>query len=517
MNSDDHSIITPPTVLILPRFTPYDRHPVARSGTTRELRTVPLHTLPLPQKSTLTGTTPVVDNIMLPILKGSRQQGSSVLEEGGKRRRVLPGKLRSEEWCGSDSVEGIGPEENDEDEDDSDDDEHPAPGESSSSSSSSGGGGGASAVPGSKRGTMTTTTTTTTRTTTTTTRTSSRQGARRQSKKKRKKKRKGTYAMPFFVRPEPSKYVGVSWVRARNKWVAQIIVKGERIHIGYFNDEVEAALRYDETAALNGKPVNFPRAGRNERQAYKNGSKKAPPMPPSLRPRHRATVASAATVAQNVRSEIKSEDDDTFLLRGHLQQQQEQQQQQQHHRHLFGHHDHLQSLLSERGPSLDFPSTPEEDDPYNSAFSPLHSPDESYLAFEVTPAREVGGIEVLTPTNIPMVLSAPSTPSPMRPSSSVASSSMVASSLPPLLTSSVVAGTHLPIGAASDAVPSSSPELSSSSSSSPKESKKHTSELGEAKCRADDGDSECGENDSTDWQFDPSDDLFVNLNMFGNW
>ena len=39
------------------------------------------------------------------------------------------------------------------------------------------------------------------------------------------------------------------------------------------------------TAALNGKPVNFPRAGMNERQAYKNGSKKAPPMPPSLRPR----------------------------------------------------------------------------------------------------------------------------------------------------------------------------------------------------------------------------------------
>ena len=68
----------------------------------------------------------------------------------------------------------------------------------------------------------------------------------------------------------------MSWVRARSKWVAQIIVKGERIHIGYFDDELEAATRYDTHAAIHGKPVNFPREGMNDRQAYKNGTVRPP-------------------------------------------------------------------------------------------------------------------------------------------------------------------------------------------------------------------------------------------------
>lgn len=41
-----------------------------------------------------------------------------------------------------------------------------------------------------------------------------------------------------------SKYTGVSWYKDRNKWIAQIKIDGKSKHLGYFEDEYEAHLAY---------------------------------------------------------------------------------------------------------------------------------------------------------------------------------------------------------------------------------------------------------------------------------
>jgi hypothetical protein len=45
-----------------------------------------------------------------------------------------------------------------------------------------------------------------------------------------------------------SKYKGVGWNTEMNKWIAKIVSKGNRIHLGVFADEWEAALAYNEAA-----------------------------------------------------------------------------------------------------------------------------------------------------------------------------------------------------------------------------------------------------------------------------
>ena len=55
-----------------------------------------------------------------------------------------------------------------------------------------------------------------------------------------------------------SKFVGVSWNKAAKKWKAEIRIDGKSKHLGHFDDEKEAACKYDEQAALLNKPVNFP-------------------------------------------------------------------------------------------------------------------------------------------------------------------------------------------------------------------------------------------------------------------
>jgi hypothetical protein len=40
-------------------------------------------------------------------------------------------------------------------------------------------------------------------------------------------------------------YMGVIWHKASNKWQAQTMLKGKRIHIGLFNSKDEAALAYN--------------------------------------------------------------------------------------------------------------------------------------------------------------------------------------------------------------------------------------------------------------------------------
>ena len=46
-----------------------------------------------------------------------------------------------------------------------------------------------------------------------------------------------------------SKYRGVSWASDRGMWRASIRIE-KSIHLGYFTDEVQAALAYDEAARI---------------------------------------------------------------------------------------------------------------------------------------------------------------------------------------------------------------------------------------------------------------------------
>ena len=53
-------------------------------------------------------------------------------------------------------------------------------------------------------------------------------------------------------------YNGVSWNRNKNNWKVRIRVDGIIVNLGSFTDEKDAARKYDEFAALVGKPLNFP-------------------------------------------------------------------------------------------------------------------------------------------------------------------------------------------------------------------------------------------------------------------
>ncbi|MGI0133895.1 MAG: hypothetical protein ACREBW_02925 [Candidatus Micrarchaeaceae archaeon] len=54
-------------------------------------------------------------------------------------------------------------------------------------------------------------------------------------------------------RPTTSVFKGVTWSKKNCKWHAQIAVDGKHISGGYFDDEEEAARRYDELALLHHK------------------------------------------------------------------------------------------------------------------------------------------------------------------------------------------------------------------------------------------------------------------------
>lgn len=61
--------------------------------------------------------------------------------------------------------------------------------------------------------------------------------------------------------PLSSKYIGVSEDTHHNKFRARVTVEGVTKSLGYYTDEINAAVAYDEYVLANGlidKPLNFP-------------------------------------------------------------------------------------------------------------------------------------------------------------------------------------------------------------------------------------------------------------------
>eukprot|EP01048_Picozoa_sp_COSAG05_P005495 COSAG05_NODE_327_length_11345_cov_16.236884_6_plen_159_part_00 len=80
----------------------------------------------------------------------------------------------------------------------------------------------------------------------------------------------------YAKRQESSKYYGVSWKTRQRKWWAQIKIDGKTKHLGYFEDEKDAALAYDKkvTSHKLNRPRNsdafpddFPEPQKRKRQS----------------------------------------------------------------------------------------------------------------------------------------------------------------------------------------------------------------------------------------------------------
>ena len=75
----------------------------------------------------------------------------------------------------------------------------------------------------------------------------------------------GCFALPVLATDLPHRrsiYVGVNWDQRWEKWKARIMVDSKMRHLGYFDEEADAAKKYDEHASTSpGKPVNFPKVG----------------------------------------------------------------------------------------------------------------------------------------------------------------------------------------------------------------------------------------------------------------
>jgi hypothetical protein len=78
-----------------------------------------------------------------------------------------------------------------------------------------------------------------------------------------------------------SKYRGVSWQAAADKWRAAIFVKGKQLHLGLYTDDKDAGAAYDYVAREHGRPeshCNFPASEAKKPAPHKKAGrpKKAP-------------------------------------------------------------------------------------------------------------------------------------------------------------------------------------------------------------------------------------------------
>ena len=60
------------------------------------------------------------------------------------------------------------------------------------------------------------------------------------------------------IESKKTKYVGVSWNKRTQRWIANIKIDGKSKHLGYFDSDYDAAMKYDEEARQHGKSVNVP-------------------------------------------------------------------------------------------------------------------------------------------------------------------------------------------------------------------------------------------------------------------
>ena len=67
------------------------------------------------------------------------------------------------------------------------------------------------------------------------------------TKAKQKKEQDHHHASSSSSSPSiRSKFVGVNWNKVKKQWMAQIMIDGKNKHLGLFDDEKEAACKYDE-------------------------------------------------------------------------------------------------------------------------------------------------------------------------------------------------------------------------------------------------------------------------------
>ncbi len=95
--------------------------------------------------------------------------------------------------------------------------------------------------------------------------------------------------------PKSSKFRGVGWRKDKGQWEACIRVAGKTEHLGYFDDEAEAARAFDVRAAELGRPTNFDLNG-VEIDYSPRGSGFQPPAPTAIPVNAAKLAASVARV-----------------------------------------------------------------------------------------------------------------------------------------------------------------------------------------------------------------------------
>jgi len=70
------------------------------------------------------------------------------------------------------------------------------------------------------------------------------------------------------LRKYSSIYTGVNWAKNSLKWKAGIRINGKNTHLGYFDSEEAAALKYDQMAVFFGRSTNFAPASLSEKVGY---------------------------------------------------------------------------------------------------------------------------------------------------------------------------------------------------------------------------------------------------------
>lgn len=81
-------------------------------------------------------------------------------------------------------------------------------------------------------------------------------------------------ASPFRSKGVTSQYVGVSYHQRDKAWQASAMIDGKKKVFARGKDEVAVARAYDAVVGPQGRPVNFPAPGSEQRQAVKGRTHK---------------------------------------------------------------------------------------------------------------------------------------------------------------------------------------------------------------------------------------------------